>query len=83
MKASSAAKTAQISQFAAIAKSFQTLDFASDSMMMTGMTASVAASTIGSKRWTTRPDSSCVHTLLRFAPDSGVPAEGSLKQTRE
>jgi hypothetical protein len=53
--ASSIAKTAQIIQFATSVNVSQPSDFVSASMMRTGISASVAASTTGSNGVWTRP----------------------------
>src|SRR3954447_12445828 len=67
MNASSAAKIAQITQFAANANVRHVCDFASRSMMTTGIIASVATRTIGSNGGATRPEGPCRHTSAVFA----------------
>ena len=58
---SSAAKIAQINQFAVCANACQPSDFASRSTISTGIIASVAPSTKGSNGCCTLPESLCVH----------------------
>jgi hypothetical protein len=64
----SAAKIAQIGQFAAKAMVRHSCDFASRSMMTTGIIASVATKITGSNGWITRPDFSCCQTPIVFFP---------------
>lgn len=61
------AKTAQMTQFATAANDRQPSDFVSASMIRTGTSASVAASTTGSSGVWTRPDSSWLHMGGAFA----------------